>query len=82
VWGLDAMSAQQNKALVQRFFDASGSAFDGVVNELVSEDCEVANVVSSVRGRAAFLQSRHVLQAAFSELRVTVQDMSLKMMKS
>jgi predicted ester cyclase len=73
-WESDALTPEQNKTTVWRFFDASGSAFESAVNELVSDDCEVANVVSSARGRQAFFQSRDALQAAFSNLSITVQD--------
>ena len=68
------VSTEHNKATVLRFFNAIESAFDDTVNALVSHDCEVVNVVSSARGRQAFFQSRDVLEAAFSDLRITVQD--------
>jgi hypothetical protein len=62
------------QATVLRPLNTNEYAFDDTVNALVSDDYKVANVVSSARGRLAFSQSLDVLQAAFSDLRIMVQD--------
>ncbi len=67
------MSLSENKASVVRLLQA-GTTFESVVNQVVSDDCEVINVVSTARGRAEFLQSRDALEAAFASLEIIVDE--------
>ena len=68
------MSTEQNKALMQRFLEASVAGDDAAFKGMMASDF-VAHIPSGPANREMFVQHNNVFSAAFSDKSFTAEDL-------
>ena len=68
------MSAEEDKAVVRRLFEALNAREDAVVEELVASDCQIIGPAGSGRGPTVYKGVFEILRTGLPDLHVTIDE--------
>lgn len=68
------MSAEEDKAVVRRLFEALNSRDDAVVDELVAPDCQIIGPAGSGQGPSVYKHVFDMLRSGLPDFHVTIDE--------